>query len=106
MLPSESQATSVGWRKRPFTGGNGGFGCSQGLLSSSADSLRRPNTIMTRPAWLNLTTMSDPLSIAQMLSFLSIRTVWASDRSEEHTSELQSRSDLVCRLLLEKKKKY
>src|SRR2546428_12618151 len=28
----------------------------------------------------------------------------ASGRSEEHTSELQSRSDLVCRLLLEKKK--
>src|SRR5206468_11140829 len=28
----------------------------------------------------------------------------ASPRSEEHTSELQSRSDLVCRLLLEKKK--
>src|SRR2546421_7719396 len=26
-------------------------------------------------------------------------------RSEEHTSELQSRSELVCRLLLEKKKK-
>src|SRR2546421_8937627 len=29
----------------------------------------------------------------------------AEGRSEEHTSELQSRSDLVCRLLLEKKKK-
>src|SRR2546428_6343631 len=29
----------------------------------------------------------------------------AGKRSEEHTSELQSRSDLVCRLLLEKKKK-
>src|SRR5690349_21935166 len=29
----------------------------------------------------------------------------AMDRSEEHTSELQSRRDLVCRLLLEKKKK-
>src|SRR5215471_21284248 len=28
-----------------------------------------------------------------------------SARSEEHTSELQSRRDLVCRLLLEKKKK-
>src|SRR3712207_6956032 len=28
------------------------------------------------------------------------------DRSEEHTSELQSRQYLVCRLLLEKKKKY
>src|SRR2546428_366585 len=29
----------------------------------------------------------------------------SNSRSEEHTSELQSRSDLVCRLLLEKKKK-
>src|SRR5690606_40125875 len=29
----------------------------------------------------------------------------ARDRSEEHTSELQSRENLVCRLLLEKKKK-
>src|SRR5207249_11772372 len=28
------------------------------------------------------------------------------ERSEEHTSELQSRFDLVCRLLLEKKKKF
>src|SRR5437868_9907828 len=31
------------------------------------------------------------------------RSGW--ERSEEHTSELQSRFDLVCRLLLEKKKK-
>src|SRR5215813_14520741 len=30
---------------------------------------------------------------------------WPSGRSEEHTSELQSRPHLVCRLLLEKKKK-
>src|SRR5436190_23374096 len=30
--------------------------------------------------------------------------VAAGERSEEHTSELQSHSDLVCRLLLEKKK--
>src|SRR5688572_31098623 len=32
------------------------------------------------------------------------RAPWV-DRSEEHTSELQSQSNLVCRLLLEKKKK-
>src|SRR6266496_6589605 len=32
-------------------------------------------------------------------------TAWPPPRSEEHTSELQSRRDLVCRLLLEKKKK-
>src|SRR2546421_4922448 len=33
------------------------------------------------------------------------RAIRSKLRSEEHTSELQSRSDLVCRLLLEKKKK-
>src|SRR5271157_5344790 len=31
--------------------------------------------------------------------------IWGAMRSEEHTSELQSRPHLVCRLLLEKKKK-
>src|SRR5690625_5632549 len=43
---------------------------------------------------------SDPtvLSSAQALAMV------AQTRSEEHTSELQSRGDLVCRLLLEKKK--
>src|SRR6266540_7022787 len=45
---------------------------------------------------LNVTT-SAPLTTAS-------RTV-GSPRSEEHTSELQSHHDLVCRLLLEKKKK-
>src|SRR5438034_8533967 len=34
-----------------------------------------------------------------------VKRAVASGRSEEHTSELQSHSDLVCRLLLEKKKK-
>src|SRR2546430_11352323 len=34
-----------------------------------------------------------------------VKTMNESNRSEEHTSELQSQSNLVCRLLLEKKKK-
>src|SRR3712207_7468286 len=34
------------------------------------------------------------------------RLVFSVNRSEEHTSELQSRQYLVCRLLLEKKKNY
>src|SRR5206468_12733386 len=37
------------------------------------------------------------------VDWLTLRRQLA-ERSEEHTSELQSRSDLVCRLLLEKKK--
>src|SRR5438132_2810643 len=37
--------------------------------------------------------------------FMDMETYDQVSRSEEHTSELQSHSDLVCRLLLEKKKK-
>src|SRR2546430_10332806 len=33
-------------------------------------------------------------------------SAYALSRSEEHTSELQSQSNIVCRLLLEKKKQY
>src|SRR2546421_2002456 len=43
----------------------------------------------------------DQLGVLSAAGSLVSRTT----RSEEHTSELQSRSDLVCRLLLEKKKK-
>src|SRR3712207_7152625 len=42
--------------------------------------------------------MPTPVSVIRVTTFR-----WA--RSEEHTSELQSRQYLVCRLLLEKKKK-
>src|SRR2546427_12456758 len=41
------------------------------------------------------------LAVAQAVAETGV----ANDRSEEHTSELQSQSNLVCRLLLEKKKK-
>src|SRR2546428_10297376 len=48
------------------------------------------------------TTLAGPITrVSSARRALSERTI----RSEEHTSELQSRSDLVCRLLLEKKKK-
>src|SRR5258707_4676069 len=47
------------------------------------------------------------LGISSLLSMLMLATwiVPAYARSEEHTSELQSRQYLVCRLLLEKKRK-
>src|SRR5437588_4189357 len=40
-----------------------------------------------------------------ILAFSRVDVGGVEARSEEHTSELQSHSDLVCRLLLEKKKK-
>src|SRR5207249_7379122 len=42
--------------------------------------------------------------VTTLCDFLQVRKRQG-ERSEEHTSELQSRFDLVCRLLLEKKKK-
>src|SRR3989475_4979119 len=49
----------------------------------------------------------EEFSVEQMMAFLFEKIVAAPAgvRSEEHTSELQSQSNLVCRLLLEKKKK-
>ena len=46
---------------------------------------------------------AESMNLADTYAFSGTVT-GAGDRSEEHTSELQSRSDLVCRLLLEKKK--
>src|SRR5688572_32588461 len=51
---------------------------------------------------------ADPQMLAMArtrLGGLSRRVTMTTGRSEEHTSELQSQSNLVCRLLLEKKKK-
>src|SRR2546421_4650218 len=58
--------------------------------------LRRRNARAHLPA---------PLERARRRRRVAPRGLSRRARSEEHTSELQSRSDLVCRLLLEKKKK-
>src|SRR5256886_9272141 len=48
--------------------------------------------------------VADDYSVACEIGRGGMATVYLGDRSEEHTSELQSQSNLVCRLLLEKKK--
>src|SRR5699024_11555976 len=52
-----------------------------------------------KDAWV----FADPLKISQVVYNLGYFQRIGKYRSEEHTSELQSRFDLVCRLLLEKK---
>src|SRR5688572_32680386 len=47
---------------------------------------------------------SSPARMAAAADAVAVRPEAQSRRSEEHTSELQSQSNLVCRLLLEKKK--
>src|SRR5438034_2322420 len=66
-------------------------------------------SISTKPTKLRLLTVTRRLSNKSNSNPTS-RTMGRppqrnQSRSEEHTSELQSHSDLVCRLLLEKKKK-
>src|SRR5687768_18163850 len=50
-------------------------------------------------------TTRESSAVSVALSSRTPRPIAAATRSEEHTSELQSRLHLVCRLLLEKKKK-
>src|SRR5438105_9668383 len=58
----------------------------------------------TRPSLMGRITNGPHRSPAVLFHRCSQR--WCPPRSEEHTSELQSRVDLVCRLLLEKKKSF
>src|SRR2546427_8160206 len=52
------------------------------------------------------TLFRSPMRFCQLrLNDVIARCPFSSARSEEHTSELQSQSNLVCRLLLEKKKR-
>src|SRR2546430_9190335 len=60
---------------------------------------QRPDTGAQRPDSSLSADSLKKLSIEQLMN------VEVTSRSEEHTSELQSQSNLVCRLLLEKKKK-
>src|SRR5438046_5176925 len=62
------------------------------------------SAMVARAAGLN-TSAPPPGRLVTPASFRAIRTSVTDSRSEEHTSELQSLTNLVCRLLLEKKKK-
>src|SRR2546425_7728491 len=73
-----------------------------GTARSSAESwLTTSSSVLSAPFRLSNSTYSTGLI---QCSFISGRKRF-SQRSEEHTSELQSLAYLVCRLLLEKKKK-
>src|SRR3712207_8493965 len=65
------------------------------FLAQRAEDVRALLVVATRPA--------EPGADQDLLDALMVAP--SARRSEEHTSELQSRQYLVCRLLLEKKKK-
>src|SRR5260221_9836571 len=61
-----------------------------------------PYTTLFRSVTVN---SDDPAYFGGYVNENYLQLFAATGRSEEHTSELQSHSDLVCRLLLEKKKR-
>src|SRR5260221_9226485 len=66
-----------------------------------------PYTTLFRSGWYTKQNNHSGVS-RQRKTYAHRQQRWSQNRavrSEEHTSELQSHSDLVCRLLLEKKKK-
>src|SRR5690606_42079429 len=69
---------------------------------------RRPTKHSRAPSGLgrSLTASAVPVRWSVLPARPAVSPTPASPRSEEHTSELQSRENLVCRLLLEKKKKH
>src|SRR5690349_24224907 len=77
------------------------------LFRSSAGPARRRGRGMTTPAPVLLRVRDLKTYFVTEQGKGTARAVddVSFDRSEEHTSELQSRRDLVCRLLLEKKKR-
>src|SRR3712207_8780923 len=78
------------------------------LFRSTGD-LNSARTIRVGPDWLSrgsipLVILTPRVSVSLMCTSSVIPLARSVARSEEHTSELQSRQYLVCRLLLEKKK--
>src|SRR5438270_2629919 len=67
--------------------------------------IRRPPRSTLFPYTTLFRSVGQPPLKNAISSFAGIFLVDSELRSEEHTSELQSQSNLVCRLLLEKKKK-
>src|SRR5690625_6913588 len=82
-------------RRRPLSESSG---CSTGLTYSS----RKVRGEGNRPGTVRAS--SDHRSVSEFSSGVPV-IARRKRRSEEHTSELQSRGHLVCRLLLEKKKR-
>src|SRR2546427_9140574 len=66
-----------------------------------------PYTTLFRSAYVAVrhTLLASGVTDRELADYLAALVLEFGDRSEEHTSELQSQSNLVCRLLLEKKKK-
>src|SRR5690606_41666901 len=76
-------------------------GAGFGLLRAARRVERKGARRLWTAAALLLSAAFTALSI---IAYLGMGVSPSSSRSEEHTSELQSRENLVCRLLLEKKK--
>src|SRR5260221_75206 len=105
--PVPAGATAVGIPARIIASKNGHSAdvTEHDLASAKSEAIKVPSAAAPQPfTAYGITQEMDP--VAQAMRGLSDGAAAHEQRSEEHTSELQSHSDLVCRLLLEKKKAH
>src|SRR4051812_49988435 len=78
-----------------------------GVLPRLAEAVAALECLLERPVRLDrkAPTLPPPEAPGRQRGSFTVEPYWSLERSEEHTSELQSHVNLVCRLLLEKKKK-
>src|SRR5260221_1091523 len=105
MVPSPPQAKTV---SLPAATAHRAWSVASWLERQTVSSVRTPADWMMPMAWSSSVSRFLPrrpeLGLNRMVALCIRRLALLRVRSEEHTSELQSHSDLVCRLLLEKKK--
>src|SRR2546430_9147604 len=77
-----------------------------GLGDAGGTTFQRHSEVLDWIADQGLPVSAERATVRGLPGLLGFHRSMGEKRSEEHTSELQSQSNLVCRLLLEKKKKH
>src|SRR2546430_4833547 len=76
--------------------------CADDIAAHDSD----PEVLANALRWKIGAAAESQRAATRLAPMMALLDTWAlTSRSEEHTSELQSQSNLVCRLLLEKKKR-
>src|SRR5690625_5413595 len=79
--------------------------CLKDSLKRAASPCMNTSPLLSSPCSADIPTPTAPVLIpGQIVKTGAVGVGISAERSEEHTSELQSRGQLVCRILLEKKK--
>src|SRR5207249_7870852 len=105
--PRHAAGTPLQSYRAPTNGRRRKYACDRGASAATVTAKRRVARVPVGTGELMASSRSTLHPTGALNSIpSSVSLASPAFRSEEHTSELQSRFDLVCRLLLEKKNNY